>query len=325
MLPKKVALAGSGVSGLGPPEVHLFEVNDCIGGHMNTVPFTYNGQSTMVDTEVAVMNTATYHIASVPAAMTFGVSRDAGASDGLAPTMWRMLFDTIRFNALAIDLPEMKEAKEGCEEESIRAHPDREGYSQVFRDDYLIPMTEALWNTSLDKCALDKAQMAYHSGRIRAISTQYNHIIPAPHDDQALRLLGESATSLEKDILSCFQTNLNTSVHRPHTPVLLSIALPTSGHSDILVTLNPLAPPDSSKVQGEYTYRHPLHTPQTVATQNKRGMSSAGAWTNCGFHEGGFTCGLRVGMPPGGVILCHGGVFDAKESERVAVPHIPYR
>lgn len=39
-------------------------------------------------------------------------------------------------------------------EESIGEYLDREQYSQTFRDDYLIPMTAAVWSTSPDKCSL---------------------------------------------------------------------------------------------------------------------------------------------------------------------------
>ena len=40
-------------------------------------------------------------------------------------------------------------------EESIGKYLEREGYSDAFRDDYLIPMTAAVWSTSPDKCSLE--------------------------------------------------------------------------------------------------------------------------------------------------------------------------
>ena len=39
--------------------------------------------------------------------------------------------------------------------ETIGEYLDREGYSDAFRDDYLIPMTAAVWSTSPDKCTLE--------------------------------------------------------------------------------------------------------------------------------------------------------------------------
>lgn len=68
-----------------------------------------------------------------------------------------MLFDIVRFNTFALDLLENEPttAKCGKKEETVGSYLDREGYSQAFRDDYLIPMTAAVWSTSPDKCALE--------------------------------------------------------------------------------------------------------------------------------------------------------------------------
>ena len=65
---KKVAIVGSGCSGIGAlwalkstdHEVHLYEANNRLGGHTNTVTFEYNGKKTNVDTGFIVMNSATY-------------------------------------------------------------------------------------------------------------------------------------------------------------------------------------------------------------------------------------------------------------------------
>jgi predicted NAD/FAD-binding protein len=65
---KKIAIVGSGVSGLGAlwalkstnHEVHLYEAEDRYGGHTNTVAFRKGDESTFVDTGFIVLNTATY-------------------------------------------------------------------------------------------------------------------------------------------------------------------------------------------------------------------------------------------------------------------------
>lgn len=120
--------------------------------------------------------------------MTFGVSRDQGLfewagtslsavfaqrSNLLRLRMWRMIFDIIRFNQYALDLLSEKEGSEedpsgangtGADfrhnhkprrQQSIGDYLDREGYSEGFRDDFLIPMTAAVWSTSPDKCTLE--------------------------------------------------------------------------------------------------------------------------------------------------------------------------
>lgn len=122
--------------------------------------------------------------------MTFSVSRDYGLFEWgtnldaifcqrkniFSPKMWRMIFDIIRFNQFSLDLlieddeasvvatPPNWNRRNGAADglprkkrrgETIGEFLEREGYSDIFRDDYLIPMTAALWNTGPDKCALD--------------------------------------------------------------------------------------------------------------------------------------------------------------------------
>ena len=99
--------------------------------------------------------------------MTFGVSRDQGAFEWagtslaavfcqarniVSPRMWRMIFDIVRFNQFALDVL-MKDSDQGLE--TIGEYLDRNGYSDAFRDDYLIPMTAAIWSTSPGKCIDD--------------------------------------------------------------------------------------------------------------------------------------------------------------------------
>lgn len=201
---KRVAIVGSGCSGLGAlwalntstdHEVHLLEATSRLGGHTNTVSYEGpNGNKVDVDTGFIVMNTATYPnfirflkelgIPTKRTEMTFGVSRDQGTFEWagtslpaifaqkrniLSPGMWRLIFDVIRFNEFAHDLLQDEPESENDPvaedhghkqsrtpaQESIGDYLDREAYSQEFRDNYLIPMTAAVWSTSPDKCSLE--------------------------------------------------------------------------------------------------------------------------------------------------------------------------
>lgn len=188
---KKVAIVGSGCSGIAAlwalnrthHDVYLYEASDRLGGHTNTVDYRHGKYTTKVDTGFIVMNTATYPnfinflqkvgVPIVPTPMTFSVCRDQGAFEwagtdlgGLfcqrgnivSPRMWRMIFDILRFNQFALDLIEDETVPSPTTKtagESIGQYLEREGYSDAFRDDYLIPMTAAVWSTSPDKCSLD--------------------------------------------------------------------------------------------------------------------------------------------------------------------------
>ncbi|KAH7122368.1 hypothetical protein B0J11DRAFT_581074 [Dendryphion nanum] len=181
---KRIAIVGSGISGLSTlwtlrnsgHDVTLFEKADRLGGHTNTVTWTHNGESTPVDTGFIVLNTATYpnfiaflkalNVKTMASEMTFGVSRDQGAfewsgtslgalfaqsSNLYKPSFWRMIFDIVRFNQFALDLL----SSQVSPTLTIGEYLIDNGYSDAFRDDYLIPMTACVWSTGPDKCALE--------------------------------------------------------------------------------------------------------------------------------------------------------------------------
>ncbi|KAI1328626.1 amine oxidase [Xylariaceae sp. FL0255] len=190
---KKVAVVGSGSAGISAlwalnrthHDVYLYEAADRLGGHTNTVEWKKGKFRTLVDTGFIVLNTATYpnfinflrkiNVPTVRTEMTFGVSRDQGkfewAGTGLGAVfcqkknifsfrMWRLIFDIVRFNQFALDLlrddafndspPKTADGRL----ETIGEYLDRHGYSDTFRNDYLLPMTAAVWSTSPDKCGL---------------------------------------------------------------------------------------------------------------------------------------------------------------------------
>lgn len=432
---KKVAIVGSGCAGIAalwalnrsPHDVYLYEAAERLGGHTNTVEFTHGKFTTLVDTGFIVMNMATYPnfinfldkvgVATDPTEMTFSISRDQGLFEWagtnlssvfcqrgniFSPRMWRMVFDIIRFNQFALDLLRRDESELGAgrnpsthREETIGEYLDREGYSDAFRDDYLIPMTAAVWSTSPDKCSLefpaltlvrflwnhhllttvasrppwltiragskayiDKVMRGFPpnhlflntkvirltnepDGRVRlhtenGRSDVYDHVILATHGNQAYSIIRQSATAEEREIMSAFHTSENVAVLHSDLSLMptsreawtswnymtqsspitgrgnidqvcltynMNILqhIPRDAFGDVLVTLNPLHEPDASKVQGRWTYDHPLYTPEAIraqkrlpSIQNTRGISYAGAWTKYGFHEDGFSSGLYV-------------------------------
>ncbi|KID88835.1 amine oxidase [Metarhizium guizhouense ARSEF 977] len=410
-------------------DVYLYEAADRLGGHTNTVQWKVGKYSTAVDTGFIVLNSATYpnfinflkklNVPVDPTEMTFGVSRDQGLFEWAGTNlgtifcqkrnifslkMWRMIFDIIRFNQFALDVIINAEDEQPVKEtdnvlhsvgrtETIGEYLDREGYSDAFCNDYLIPMTAAVWSTSPDKCSLDfpiltlvrflwnhhllstlaarpdwltlrEGSQSYidavmkgfppnhlflntavrqlsndKDGRVvlhfeNGKSDTFDHVILATHGDQALAILGPSATDQERAILSCFQTSQNEAVLHSDLTLMprnrkawsswnyLTLSsssktnvdqvsltynmnilqhIPREPFGDVLVTLNPLHRPRAALTKARFFYSHPLYTPTTVRAQkflrhiqNKRGISYAGAWTKYGFHEDGFSSGLHV-------------------------------
>lgn len=173
----RIAIVGAGITGLSTAwllsrqhEVTLFEADSRLGGHSNTVTVFENDRSIPVDTGFIVYNEVNYPnlvalfdhfgIATEPSDMSFAVSTDdggfeyAGSLPGLVaqrrnllrPRLWRMTREILRFYRQAehfLDDPDPTL--------SIGGYLDREGYSQAFRRDHLLPMAAAIWSSSFNE------------------------------------------------------------------------------------------------------------------------------------------------------------------------------
>ncbi|KAI0793081.1 FAD/NAD(P)-binding domain-containing protein [Irpex lacteus] len=190
----KVAVVGSGVAGLGATwalnefsghEVHLYEAAPRPGGHAHTVSFMQpskdgKGEHKIVFNPVNYPNFIRFlkmypnlKEAILPTWMHFSVSRDDGVGEWafkglraifaqvknvLDRNTWRMIYDILRFNACARRLimeNEQNIASGSDTEITIGEYLEREGYSDAFRDNMLIPMMAALYCTPPDICAAD--------------------------------------------------------------------------------------------------------------------------------------------------------------------------
>lgn len=173
----RIAIVGAGITGLSAAwllsrqhEVTLFEAEDRLGGHSNTVSFQEDGRDISVDTGFIVYNDVNYPnlvalfdhfgVTSEPSDMSFAVSTDnggfeyAGSLPGLLaqrrnllrPRLWRMTREILRFYREAehfLNAPDPAL--------SIAGYLDREGYSQDFRRDHLLPMAAAIWSSSFNE------------------------------------------------------------------------------------------------------------------------------------------------------------------------------
>ena len=127
--PLKIAVVGTGISGMSSAwllaeshKVTVFEQNDYIGGHSNTVTAYHNGDRIPVDTGFIVYNEQTYpnltalfnnlNVQTIASEMSFSASLQNGdfeysgtSLNGLVgqrrnifrPRFWRMLRDIQRF------------------------------------------------------------------------------------------------------------------------------------------------------------------------------------------------------------------------------------
>ena len=174
---RRIAIVGTGISGnvaayllRGQHEVTVFEANDYVGGHSNTVDVDEDGVSIPVDTGFIVFNDQTYPnflrlLETLgqdyrDSEMSFSVQHAArnveynGSSlNGLfgqrrnlfRPNFHRMVRDILRFNSEAQEL-----LRQPFAHTPLGRYLEANGYSKEFEVMYLVPMAAAIWSSVPD-------------------------------------------------------------------------------------------------------------------------------------------------------------------------------
>lgn len=158
----------------------------------------------------------------------------------------------------------------------------------------------------------------------------FDQVVLACHSDQALAILGESATEEESRLLGAIRYEPNRAVLHtdaallPRDPAmwsawnylsskdelnrrpvsvsyLLNRLQPLPFKTPLMVSLNPQREPDKGSVIAEFDYAHPLFDSAAIAAQHRLAAISgqrrvwfSGAWNGYGFHEDGLKSGLKV-------------------------------
>lgn len=407
----RIAIVGAGISGLcvayrlrGRHDVSVFEANDYIGGHTNTIPVKEERETLAVDTGFIVFNERTYPnfcqllqelgVESQASDMSFSVRCDrtgleyagTGLNGLLAqrlnlfrPRFWRLISDWRRFGRESRAV--LQESAESITvADFFRAHR----YSTEFREQYFYPMGSAVWSCPADRLeqfpmrfivdfynqhgllTLDDpptwrvirggsqqyvAALTKHlprpvqlnapvnrvvrqaNGGVRlefrhSEPQEFEHVVLACHADQALRMLGDEATPVERELLSAFPYEKNIAVLHTDTSVLPTLKrawaswnyhIPRepsgratvtyhmnrlqnlSARKEYCVTLNEEAQIRPECVLRKFTYHHPVFSLSRMAAQRRHrelidrdGLSFCGAYWGSGFHEDGVNSGLAV-------------------------------
>ena len=406
----RVAIIGSGISGLTAAyrlnanhDVMVFEANDYVGGHTNTIDVSLEGESHAIDTGFIVFNDWTYPnfirllnelgVASQASTMSFSVRDDAanleynGHSLGtlfvqkrnlLRPRFYRLLADILRFNREAFRL------LTSCQPDmTVSDFLAEYGYSRPFADHYLLPMGAAIWScptgmfeqfpirfiiqfyhnhgllsvlnrptwrvivggsrnyiTAMTRQFRDQIRLrspirsvTRHADRVDLIpskgeSESFDHVIFACHSDQALRILGDGATRVEREVLSCFPYSRNVAVLHTDASVLpkrhgawaswnyrigdsssnppsvtynMNILQRLKSRHTFCVTLNDESRIAPGSVLRRFEYEHPVFTTRRASAQvrhaelaNTNRSSFCGAYWGNGFHEDGVNSAMAV-------------------------------
>lgn len=173
----RVAVIGSGISGIATAyylnkygiDVSLFESGKYFGGHTNTIDIEIDGEVEPIDTGFLVHNDRTYpnlidffeelNIETYPSDMSFSVNR---MSDNMvwagtdlstlftqrknlfSPRFYKFIYQLLRFNKNSNSYLEFSKQDPSL---TLGGLLDKYGYSEDFRNWYLLPMGGCIWST----------------------------------------------------------------------------------------------------------------------------------------------------------------------------------
>ncbi len=176
--PLNLAVVGTGIAGMATAwllnkrhNVTVFEENNYVGGHSNTVESHLQSGITPVDTGFIVYNQQNYPnltalfdhlgVKTLDSDMSFAASIDDGQFEysgadfnGLVgqrlnlvrPRFWRMVKDLVRFYRTAPS----SLTDPYCVNMSLGEYLDRGNYNTDFLNDHLLPLGAAIWSTTAE-------------------------------------------------------------------------------------------------------------------------------------------------------------------------------
>lgn len=309
----RVAIIGSGIAGLGcahflhrSTDLTVFEQNDYVGGHTNTVDATEpgTGRPVPIDTGFMVFNRVTYpHLCRLfdqlqvpvkPTSMSFAVRDDESGLEWCGSSLnhlfaqrknlfnlrfLRMLSAINRFNKEAVTaLDDLATA-----EESLGSYVLRRGYGEDFFNLYLVPMSSAVWSTPPELMLTFPAASLlrfFHNHGFLGLHTQhpwwtvdggareYVKRLTAPWRDRIHT--GDRATRVVRTTAGITVTTASGKVHTFDRAILA-----THGDQALRLLVNPT--PDEARLLGEFHYQSnvaTLHTDTSVMPRTRRAWSS---------------------------------------------------
>ncbi|MGJ8643507.1 MAG: NAD(P)/FAD-dependent oxidoreductase [Luteolibacter sp.] len=199
-----VAIIGTGISGLACAhflqhefDLTLFEKDNRIGGHSNTVTVPENGKDLPLDTGFMVYNEVTYpHLTRLfkelavetkPTAMSFsvqhltdGIEFNGGSmnllfsqrKNLLSPRFWKMLLQIDRFNKETVE--ELNDPKFG--DMPLAEYVAARGYGTDMLQWYLSPMAAAVWSSPperIDNFPASTLMRFWHNHGFLGLDTQH--------------------------------------------------------------------------------------------------------------------------------------------------------
>ena len=186
---------------------------------------------------------------------------------------------------------------------------------------------------------------------------RYDEVVLACHADQALAMLGEDASTEEREVVGSFRYQRNRAVLHLDTTLMprrsqcwaswnylaernraadrrvavtywMNSLQPLKTSTPVLLTLNPLREPAEETILSEFSYDHPQFDLQALRAQTRLGAIQGarriwfcGSYCGYGFHEDGLEAGFAVARALGAPAPWDREVASASPAADNASPH----
>jgi uncharacterized protein len=177
---KKLAIVGTGMAGMSAAyflkdqfDITLFEKNDYIGGHTNTVYVDEDGEQKPIDSGFIVFNEETYpnmvklfkklDVPYYDSDMSFSVLETKSGLEYNGSSLWNGLFAQKKnlfkpsYIKMLLDIQKLCKLAPKLVDDprydslTVRDLVEKEGYGKDFLNHFVIPMSSAVWSTPHDK------------------------------------------------------------------------------------------------------------------------------------------------------------------------------
>lgn len=308
---KRLAIIGTGIAGLGCAyllrrhfALTLFEQNNYVGGHTNTVTVDAGGTPVPIDTGFMVFNKVTYpnlcrlftelDLAIKPTDMSFSVQHVptgleyCGSSlnhlfaqrrNLLNPRFYALLWQVNRFNGEAVKALE----NPSYASYTVKQFVEESGYGADFLNLYLVPMSAAVWSTP-PELMLEFPAMAlirfFHNHGFLGLHTQHPWwtVVNGAKSYVAkiLKAVGP-VTHLQRKVVSVSRTGAGVTVTSDDGKSEFFDKVILASHADQTLAMLKDADAEERRLLSEFKYQPnlaTLHTDVSVMPRTKLAWSS---------------------------------------------------
>lgn len=318
---RRIAIVGTGISGLSAAwllnrhhDITVFEKNNRLGGHSNTVDMVLDGTTVPVDTGSIVYNEHNYPnltrlfeqlgVPTTNSCMSFSASIDGGRLE-YGTTSWRSLFaqpqNMVRprlWSMIAGILRLHSRSNHYLRRDDLETVPlgsflDAEGFSPGFQNDHLLPMCAAIWSCPVtqarDYPATSFLRFFANHGLLRLTRRPQWKTVDGGSREYVTRLSAPFANKihLNSEITRIERHATGVSLYNRSGYVGSFDDVVLAGHADETYNILSDADRDERNILRHFDYQENIAYLHTDETLMPRSRSAWAAWNYIGASQAG--------------------------------------